>query len=115
MDDFLRCLGDAERLRVLQLLREQPRTQAELGREIARTRGVRRLNPGSTSRLLEPLFDAGLIRRPSPRGMCSLSHPEATNAALRAIGQLVSATAETQEDRARAARELGSELLGGEP
>src|SRR5215213_6217953 len=100
MEEILSCLSGLDRLRVMQLLLGGPMTQAQLGREVARANGIAELNPGSTSRLLQPFFAAGLVRRSSARGRCALVHPEETEQAVTAIVRLALASADDQQRRA---------------
>jgi hypothetical protein len=115
MDPLFRCISDPERLRVLALLLQEPLTQAAIGRRLARLRGVETVNPGSIHRVLQGLLDAGLVERRSPRGECSLSHPDATRALFAAIGGLAEAVAAAQGERSTEVARFARSLIPRRP
>lgn len=117
MEDLLSALADPRRLwlTVTILSSDKPLTQEELRRALSADEASA-INPGSMTRLLAPLFQAGLISRVRPRGAISVVHPGLTRGLILAaadLQQAVEGNAQLTAGRnARQVQKLAAALTG---
>lgn len=104
LEDLFGALAGSElRLRIIEaLIQHGPMKQKDLGTHLDAL-------PGSMSKAMKELFDAGLLTRDRPRGECTLAYPASTSRFIQAGADLAS---EIARDRASAASARAARLRG---
>jgi DNA-binding MarR family transcriptional regulator len=101
---LLRTIGDDTRLRILELLLNEPATQRRLAMELD-------LNSGTVSRHMKALEEVGLVWRPRSHAAYELTHSRRTWDLLQSAAglaeDLLQSRAESAAERARALRKSG--------